>query len=100
MPKEDYRIDYKLVRTMAEAFAEESFECEKATGLVNTTTGEEKDANRLILNDNLYRLQEKIAKLWMYISGSAEFEPLVRDMLNKETTTENVVVPTINEQPA
>ena len=114
MPKEDYRIDYKLVRTMAEAFADESFDCEKATGLVNTSVGPTKDAHRLVLNDHLWRLHDKIGKLGRYVSGSAEFEPLIRDQMNKDkdemdkkaieeknTPTENVVENTnTNEQSA
>ena len=114
MPMGDYRIDYVLVREMAKAFSEETFDCVKAEGLVNTSVGPTQDAHRLILNDHLWRLQDKIGKLWLYVSGSEEFEPLVRDQMNREKDemdrkaleekeeakkkeTENVVVPTINE---
>lgn len=84
MPKEDYNIDFVLVRTMAEAFADETFDYEKIRGLINTSTGETQNAHRLILNDHLWRLQDKIGKLWMYVSGSADFEVMVRDELNKQ----------------
>ena len=84
MPKEDYYIDFILVRTMAEAFADETYDCEKTRGLVNTSTGETQNAHRLILNDHLWRLQDKIGKLWMYVSGSGDFETILRDQMNRE----------------
>jgi len=84
MPKEDYFIDFVLVRTMAEAFADETFDCEKVRGLINTSTGETQNAHRLILNDHLWRLQDKIGKLWMYVSGSGDFETILRDQFNRE----------------
>jgi hypothetical protein len=84
MPKEDYIIDFVLVREMAKVFGEETYDCEKARGLVNTTKDEEQNEHRLVLNDHLLRLQDKIGKLWLYVSGSAEFEPLVRDQMNRE----------------
>ena len=84
MPKEDYFIDFVLVRTMAEAFADETFDCEKVRGLINTSTGETQNAHRLILNDHLWRLQDKIGKLWLYVSGSGDFETILRDQMNRE----------------
>ena len=84
MPKEDYFIDFVLVRTMAEAFADETFDCEKVRGLINTSTGETQNAHRLILNDHLWRLQDKIGKLWMYVSGSGDFETILREQFNRE----------------
>jgi hypothetical protein len=84
MPSEEYNIDFILVREMAKVFAEETHECEKTRGLINTTKDEEeKKEHRLTLHDNLTRLQDKIGKLWLYVSGSADFEGLVRDQLNK-----------------
>jgi len=83
MPSEDYNIDFVLVREMAKVFAEETHECEKMRGLVNTTKDEEQKEHRLTLHDNLTRLQDKIGKLWLYVSGSADFEGLVRDQLSK-----------------
>jgi len=113
MPNENYNIDFVLVRTMAEAFADETHDCEKTRGLMNMSTGETQNAHRLILNDHLWRLQDKIGKLWMYVSGSADFETIIRDQMNREkdemdkkriaeedakkNEVENVVVPTINE---
>lgn len=112
MPKENYRIDYILVREMAKAFSEETFDCLKAEGLVNTSVGPTQEAHRLILNDHLWRLQDKIGKLWLYVSGSAEFEPILQDQMNrdkdemdkkriaeeeaKKKETENVVVENTN----
>lgn len=84
MPKEDYYIDFILVRTMAEAFADETFDCEKVRGLINTSTGETQNAHRLILNDHLWRLQDKIGKLWLYVSGSGDFETILREQFNRE----------------
>jgi len=84
MPKEDYIIDFVLVREMAKVFGEETHDCEKARNLMNTSVGETQNAHRLILNDHLWRLQDKIGKLWLYVSGSGEFEPLVRDQMNRE----------------
>jgi hypothetical protein len=112
MPNENYNVDFVLVREMAKAFAEESFDCEKTRGLVNTSVGETQNAHRLILNDHLWRLQDKIGKLWFYVSGSADFEVMVRNELNKQKDeidlkaieeknkpTENIVENT-NEQSA
>jgi len=99
MPSETYNIDFCLVRTMAEAFAAETHECEKTRGLMNMSAGEEQKDHRWTLHDHLTRLQDKIGKLWLYVSGSADLDSLVREQLNKETA-ENVVVPTINEQSA
>lgn len=97
---------------MAKAFAEETHDCEKTKRLINTSTGETQNAHRLILNDHLWRLQDKIGKLWFYVSGSADFEVMVREQLNKEKDeidrkaieeknkpTENIVENT-NEQSA
>ena len=84
MPDVNYNIDFVLVREMAKAFAEESFDCEKTRGLVNTSVGETQNAHRLILNDHLWRLQDKVGKLWFYVSGSADFEVMVREQLNKQ----------------
>ena len=84
MPKENYRIDYILVREMAKAFSEETFDCLKAEGLVNTSVGPTQEAHRLILNDHLWRLQDKIGKLWMYVSGSGDFETILREQFNRE----------------
>ena len=84
MPKEDYFIDFILVRTMAEAFADETFDCEKVRGLINTSVGETQNAHRLILNDHLWRLQDKIGKLWLYVSGSGDFETILREQFNRE----------------
>jgi len=109
-----YTIDYKLVRMMAEVFYDETEDCEKAATLVRTSVGDTQNAHRLILNDHVWRLQDKIGKLWLYVSGSADFEPIIRDQMNKEKDkadkkaieereakkAENVVVPTINEQSA
>ncbi len=109
-----YTIDYKLVRMMAEVFYDETEDCEKAANLVRTSVGDTQNAHRLILNDHVWRLQDKIGKLWLYVSGSADFEPIIRDQMNKEKDkadkkeieereakrAENVVVPTINEQSA
>jgi hypothetical protein len=114
MPNENYNVDFVLVREMAKAFAEESFDCEKTRGLVNTSVGETQNAHRLILNDHLWRLQDKIGKLWFYVSGSADFEVMVRNELNKQKDeidlktieeknkpTENIVENTnTNEQSA
>ena len=84
MPMGDYRIDYVLVREMAKAFSEETFDCVKAEGLVNTSVGPTQDAHRLILNDHLWRLQDKIGKLWLYVSGSEYFEPIIQNQMNRE----------------
>jgi len=84
MPNGNYNIDFILVRTMAEAFAEETFDCEKVRGLMNTTTDETQNEHRLALNDHLWRLQDKIGKLWMYVSGSADFETLLNDQIKHE----------------
>jgi hypothetical protein len=96
MPSEEYNIDFVLVREMAKVFAEETHECEKMRGLMNTTKDEEQKEHRWTLHDNLTRLQDKIGKLWLYVSGSNDFEVLVRDQLSKATAeiikpTENVV---------
>ena len=112
MPNENYNVDFVLVREMAKVFAEESIDCEKTRGLVNTSVGETQNAHRLILNDHLWRLQDKIGKLWFYVSGSADFEVMVRNELNKQKDeidlkaieeknkpTENIVENT-NEQSA
>jgi hypothetical protein len=112
MPNENYNIDFVLVREMAKVFAEETHECEKTRGLINTSVGETHNAHRLILNDHLWRLQDKIGKLWFYVSGSADFEVMVRNELNKQKDeidrktieeknkpTENIVENT-NEQSA
>lgn len=112
MPMGDYRIDYVLVREMAKAFSEETFDCVKAEGLVNTSVGPTQDAHRLILNDHLWRLQDKIGKLWLYVSGSEYFEPIIQNQMNREkdemdkkriaeeeakkNETENVVVENTN----
>lgn len=84
MPDVNYNIDFVLVREMAKAFAEETHECEKTRGLMNMSVGETQNAHRLILNDHLWRLQDKIGKLWFYVSGSADFEVMVREQLNKQ----------------
>jgi len=94
--------------------ANETFDCVKAEGLVNTSVGPTQDAHRLILNDHLWRLQDKIGKLWLYVSGSEEFEPIIQNQMNREkdemerkalvekeeakkNEVETIVVPTINE---
>jgi len=84
MPNENYNIDFVLVRTMSEVFAEETRDCEKTRGLMNMSVGETQNAHRLILNDHLWRLQDQIGKLWMYVSGSADFEVLLREQMNRE----------------
>ena len=107
MPSENYNLDFFLVREMAKAFAEETHECEKTRGLMNMSAGEEQKDHRWTLHDHLTRLQDKIGKLWLYVSGSADFDLLVREQINKateekvETPTENVVENTnTNEQSA
>jgi hypothetical protein len=52
-------------------------------GLMNTTTGETQTEHRLVLNDHLWRLQDKIGKLWLYVSGSGDFETLLAEQLNQ-----------------
>lgn len=77
----DYKIDFKLVKTMAEAFHEEAEDCEKSQSLVNQATGEVKNARELIYKDHLWRLTNKIGKLYFYVSGSTDFEPLLKEEL-------------------
>jgi hypothetical protein len=84
MSEENYNIDFVLVREMAKVFGEETHDCEKMRGLMNMSTEETQNENRLALHDHLLRLQDKIGKLWLYVSGSADFEPLIRNQINRE----------------
>jgi len=79
----DYNIDFKLVKTMSEAFSEEADDCEKTQKLVDTSVGATKDAHSLIYKDHLWRLTNKIFKLYLYVSGSQDFEPLLREEMRK-----------------
>ena len=83
MSSNNYTIDYALVKTMAEVFIEDAKDIEDHKKKMNTSTGEMKDTYQKIHDDILWKLQNKIIKLWYYVSGSVDFEPIVRKELQE-----------------